>query len=120
MTRSDSVLIDMNSLIWVSPEEFLGGARSAASATFPFAKNDLASDQVRLALAPSELVRCETARQPMAASGQNEPCHSLRRHGRSTSVSGPSRPAVGASESGQFRTRALQERWSSLGDGFAR
>jgi hypothetical protein len=70
MTRSDSVLIDMNSLIWVSIEEFLGGARYSASATFPFAKNDLASDQVRLSLAPSELVRCETARQPMAASGR--------------------------------------------------
>jgi hypothetical protein len=72
MTRSDSVLIDMNSLIWVSTEEFLGGARYSASATFPFAKNDLASDQVRLSLAPSELVRCETARQPMAASGHEE------------------------------------------------
>ncbi len=37
----------------------------------------------------------------MAALGQNEPCHSLRRHGRSTSVSGPAGPAAGASESGQ-------------------
>ena len=27
--------------------------------------------------------------------GQNEPCHSLRRHGRSTSISGPAEPAVG-------------------------
>src|SRR5258708_37136657 len=107
MTRSDSVLIDMNSLIWVSTEEFLGGARYSASATFPFAKNDLASDQGRLSLAPSELVRCETARQPMAASGQNEPCHSLRRHGRSTSASGPSRPAGGASASGPFQTLAF-------------
>src|SRR5712691_10758925 len=26
---------------------------------------------------------------PMSHLGQNEPCHSLRRHGRSTSVSGP-------------------------------
>src|SRR5215813_13084490 len=25
----------------------------------------------------------------MTASGENEPCHSLRRHGRSTSISGP-------------------------------
>jgi hypothetical protein len=25
----------------------------------------------------------------MTVQGQNEPCHSLRRHGRSTSVSGP-------------------------------
>ncbi len=32
---------------------------------------------------------------------QNEPCHSLRRHGRSTSVSGPAGPGVGASGSGQ-------------------
>src|SRR5467141_3825071 len=30
----------------------------------------------------------------MAALGQNEPCHSLVRHGRSTSVSGPVGPAV--------------------------
>ena len=43
----------------------------------------------------------------MTAPGQNEPCHSLRRHGRSTSVSGPAGPGVGASESGQFRTLAL-------------
>ena len=35
-----------------------------------------------------------------SAVGQNEPCHSLRRHGRSTSASGPAGPAVGASESG--------------------
>jgi hypothetical protein len=42
--------------------------------------------------------------QSMAATGQNEPCHSLRRHGRSTSVSGPVGPAVGASGSGQVRT----------------
>ena len=33
--------------------------------------------------------------------GQNEPCHSLRRHGRSTSISGPAGPAVGTSGSGQ-------------------
>src|SRR5258708_40312599 len=52
--------------------------------------------------------------------GQNESCDSFRRHGRSTSVSGPAGPAVGTSGSGQLRTRALQERWSSLGDGFAR
>src|SRR5258708_40351468 len=38
---------------------------------------------------------------------QNEPCHSLRRHGRSTSVSGPAGPAAGASESGQQRTPAV-------------
>ena len=47
----------------------------------------------------------ETSRdaRPDHTLGQNEPCHSLRRHGRSTSVSGPARPAVGASESGQVR-----------------
>ncbi len=36
--------------------------------------------------------------------GQNEPCHSLRRHGRSTSVSGPAGPAVGTSGSGHVWT----------------
>src|SRR5882672_727380 len=41
--------------------------------------------------------------------GQNEPCHSLHRHGRSTSVSGPAGPAVGASESGQLATNAVQQ-----------
>ena len=35
----------------------------------------------------------------LIASSQNEPCHSLRRHGRSTSASGPAGPAVGASGS---------------------
>jgi len=32
----------------------------------------------------------------MADMGQNEPCQSLRRHGRTTSVSGPAGPAAGA------------------------
>ena len=36
--------------------------------------------------------------------GQIEPCHSLRWHGRSTSVSGPAGPAAGASKSGNNRT----------------
>ncbi len=40
----------------------------------------------------------------MSPSGQNEPCHSLRRHGRSTSVSGPAGLAVGTSGSGQQGT----------------
>src|SRR5215831_10408119 len=44
----------------------------------------------------------------MTESGQNEPCHSLRRHGRSTSVSGPAGLAVGTSGSGQERTPAAQ------------
>jgi hypothetical protein len=41
--------------------------------------------------------------------GQNEPCHSLRRHGRTTSESGLAGPEVGASESGQMLTHALQQ-----------
>jgi hypothetical protein len=43
------------------------------------------------------------ARPKSAASGQNEPCHSLRRHDRSTSVSGPTGPAVSVSGSGHKR-----------------
>jgi hypothetical protein len=38
-----------------------------------------------------------------SASGQNEPRHSPRQNGRSTSVSGPRRPTLRASESGQKR-----------------
>jgi hypothetical protein len=44
ITGNNSVLMDMNSLIWVSTKEFLGGARYSAFATLPFAKNDLTSD----------------------------------------------------------------------------
>jgi hypothetical protein len=44
ITGSNSVLMDMNSLIWVSRKEFLGGARYSAFATLPVAKNDLTSD----------------------------------------------------------------------------
>jgi hypothetical protein len=44
ITGSNSVLMDMNSLIWVSTKEFLGGARYSAFATLPFARNDLTSD----------------------------------------------------------------------------
>jgi hypothetical protein len=44
ISGSNSVLMDMNSLIWVSTREFLGGARYSAFATIPFAKNDLTSD----------------------------------------------------------------------------
>src|SRR5205814_10235570 len=43
-TGANSVIMDMNTLTWVSNETFLGGARYSASATFPFAKNDLTSD----------------------------------------------------------------------------
>jgi|SRR5215831_9038896 len=44
ITGSNSVLMDMNSLIWVSTKEFLGGGRYSAFATLPFATNDLTSD----------------------------------------------------------------------------
>jgi hypothetical protein len=39
-----SVVMDMNSFIWVSKTEILGGARFSASATLPFANNSLTSD----------------------------------------------------------------------------
>jgi hypothetical protein len=38
------VLMDMNTLAWVSTRTFLGGARYSAAATLPFAKNSLTSD----------------------------------------------------------------------------
>ena len=41
---SNTVLMDMNSIIWVSKRELLGGAHYSALATLPFAKNDLTSD----------------------------------------------------------------------------
>ena len=41
---SNSVLMDMNTLVWASQKRILGGARYAASATLPFANNSLASD----------------------------------------------------------------------------
>src|SRR5215471_2764969 len=44
----------------------------------------------------------------MSELGQNERCHSLRRHGRSTSVSGPAGQAVGASELGHCRLLAAR------------
>jgi hypothetical protein len=44
ITGSNSVLMDMNSLIWVSTKELLSGARYSAFATLPVAKNDLTSD----------------------------------------------------------------------------
>lgn len=44
ITGSNSVLMDMNSLIWVSKNKILGGAHYSAIATLPFAKNDLTSD----------------------------------------------------------------------------
>ena len=42
-TGSNSVLMDMNSFVWVSPKQILG-ARYSASATIPIANNSLASD----------------------------------------------------------------------------
>lgn len=44
ITGSNSVLMDMNSLIWIREKKILGGARYSAIATLPFAKNDLTSD----------------------------------------------------------------------------
>jgi len=41
---SNSVVMDMNSLIWVSSRKLLGGARYSAFATLPVAGNDLTSD----------------------------------------------------------------------------
>ena len=43
-TGSNSVILDMNSLIWVSKKEILGGAKFSMSATLPIAKNSLAND----------------------------------------------------------------------------
>ena len=43
-TGSNSVLMDMNSLVWVSGKKILGGARYSASVTIPIANNSLASD----------------------------------------------------------------------------
>src|SRR5262250_947399 len=44
ITGINSVLMDMNPLIWVSTKKLLGGARYSAFATLPFARNDLTSD----------------------------------------------------------------------------
>src|SRR5580765_8259188 len=43
-TGSNSVILDMNSLIWVSKKEILGGAKFSMSATLPIARNSLAND----------------------------------------------------------------------------
>src|SRR5947209_2756156 len=40
-TGNNSVILDMNSIVWVSKKEFLGGAKFSMSATFPIAKNSL-------------------------------------------------------------------------------
>lgn len=43
-TGRNSVLMDMNSFIWVWEKEILGGARFSVSATLPIANNSLSSD----------------------------------------------------------------------------
>ena len=44
VTGENYVLMDMNTLAWVSKNTILGGARYSAAATLPFAKNSLTSD----------------------------------------------------------------------------
>ena len=44
VTGENYVLMDMNTLAWVSKKTFLGGAKYSAAATLPFAKNSLTSD----------------------------------------------------------------------------
>jgi hypothetical protein len=44
VTGEHYVLMDLNTLAWVSTKTFLGGARYSAAATLPFAKNNLTSD----------------------------------------------------------------------------
>lgn len=43
-TGNQSVIMDMNSIVWVSKKQVLGGARFSMSATLPFANNSLSSD----------------------------------------------------------------------------
>jgi len=43
-TGNNSVVMDMNTLAWVSKKEILGGAKFSMSATIPFARNSLTSD----------------------------------------------------------------------------
>jgi hypothetical protein len=45
-TGSQSVLMDLNSFVWVSKREILGGAKFSMSATLPVANNSLSSDVV--------------------------------------------------------------------------
>jgi len=44
VTGQNYVLMDMNTLAWVSKTKFIGGAVFSAVATLPFAKNNLTSD----------------------------------------------------------------------------
>src|SRR5215467_6707905 len=43
-TGSNSVVMDMNTIAWVSKKKILGGAKFSMSATLPFARNSLTSD----------------------------------------------------------------------------
>src|SRR5215813_6331094 len=43
-TGSNSVVMDMNTLAWVSKKKILGGAKFSMSATLPFARNSLTAD----------------------------------------------------------------------------
>ena len=43
-TGNHSVILDMNSFVWVSKKEVVRGARFSMSATLPIANNSLASD----------------------------------------------------------------------------
>src|SRR3954470_2281985 len=43
-TGRNSVLMDMNSIVWVSPKQILARAKISLSATLPVAKNSLTSD----------------------------------------------------------------------------
>jgi hypothetical protein len=45
-TGTNSVVMDMNSFVWVSKKKILGGAKFSMSATLPIAKNSLTSDVV--------------------------------------------------------------------------
>ena len=43
-TGNNAVLMDLNSFVWVSPSDILGGARYSATVTLPVARNELTSD----------------------------------------------------------------------------
>ncbi|HEU4386859.1 MAG TPA: transporter [Blastocatellia bacterium] len=43
-TGSNAVVMDMNTVAWVSKKKILGGAKFSMSATLPFARNSLTSD----------------------------------------------------------------------------
>lgn len=43
-TGNNSVILDMNSLIWISKKEMLGGARFSMSGTLPIARNSLSNE----------------------------------------------------------------------------